>query len=315
MRMKKSLRFAVAAAAMGMAATASAGYFEIGAEIEDYNGTYGDESFYLPYVTIGGNPIEGSSFTAELKTSQRMMDAYGERNSKNRYRNDITIGYTFQHGDFTFNPRYRQRQNFLSSGAREFEHRFFPNMTYRLNDTFSLQLDGFLAPVQKKNQAARGTDSADGRHDYVDYKHELDMRLNTQLSETQRLTVSIYNEYGRTTDLEKGIEADDGHKTRNANEWQLRLVYTQNFGDFSLTPFARIGLSKKNQNVNGAKLNENRHRFGLAGSYRLSSDLSLVGETYFQTRKKQEYDRINHSVSDTHNQNMMFYKVGVRYSF
>ena len=307
--MKQSLRFAVAAAAMGMAATASAGYFEMGAEIEDYNGEHGAETFYLPYVTVGGNPIEDSSFTAELKTSQRMMDAYGRRSTHNRHRNDITIGYTFQYGDFTFNPRYRQRQNFLASGARDFEHRLFPNMSYRLNDTFSLQLDGFVAPVQKKHQEARGTDAGDQLHDYVDYKHELEMRLNTQLSESQRLTVSIYNEYGRTTDLSKNV-ADDADKTRNANEWQLRLVYSQNFGDFSLTPFARIGLNKTAQKVEGYKLDENRHRFGISGSYKLASDLSLVGETYFQTQHQE-----NKAGEELSSKNYMFYKVGVRYSF
>ena len=311
--MKQSLRFAVAAAAMGMAATASAGYFEIGAEIEDYNGNAGPETFYLPYVTVGGNPIEGSSFTAELKTSQRMMDDFGSRSASNRHRNDITIGYTFQYGDFTFNPRYRQRQNFLASGVREYEHRIFPNMSYRLNDTFSLQLrDGFVAPVQKKNVAARGTDTAD-RNDYVDYKHEFDMRLNTQLSDSQRLTVSIYNEYGRTTDLSKNVAAD-AESTRNANEWQLRMVYTQNFGDFSLTPFVRIGLSKKDQTVDGTKKDLNRHRFGLAGSYNLTNDLSLVGETYFQTQKQQDYT-VAGGIVDESNKNYMFYKVGVRYSF
>ena len=308
---KGALRSAVACATAAMAMSASAGYFEIGAEIEDYNGVHGDGDFYLPYVTVGGNPIEGSSFTAELKTSQRIMDASDARASSNRYRNDITIGYTFQHGDFTFNPRYRQRQNFYAN-SRDYEHRFFPNMSYRLNDTFSLQLDGFVAPVHKKRQSARGTDSADQLHDYVDYKHEFDMRLNTQLSETQRLTVSVYNEYSRTTELSKSA-ANDGDTTRNANEWQLRVVYSQNFGDFTLTPFARFGLSKTAQKVEGYKLDENRHRFGIAGSYKLSSDLTLVGETYFQTQNQESWNGTN-TVSDS-DKNMMFYKVGVRYSF
>ena len=308
--MKQSLRFAVAAAAMGMAATASAGYFEIGSEFEDYNGNYSGSDFVLPYMAIGGNPIEGSAFSAELKTSYRQMTDNAAARSSNRYRQEITVGYSWGFGDFTFAPRYRLRQNFYND-KRDYEHRIYPNMSYRLNDTFSLQLDGFVAPVQAKRQAARGTDT--GLNDYVDYKHELDMRVNTQLSETQRLTVSLYNEYGRTTDLSKADAANDGDETRNANEWQLRLVYTQNFGDFSLTPFARIGLSKKAQKVDGYKLNENRHRFGLAGSYKLSSDLSLVGETYFQTQKQQ--DREADQTVDLSNKNMMFYKVGVRYSF
>ena len=311
--MKQSLRFAVAAAAMGMAATASAGYFEIGTELESFNSDYSSSDMVLPYMAVGGNPIEGTPFSAELKTSYRQRNESAARGG-NRYRQDITVGYSWDFGDFVFAPRYRLRQDFMNSGSRTYEHRFFPNMSYRLNDTFSLQLDGFVAPVQQKRVSARGEDAANGETigNYTDYKQEFDVRLHTQLSETQRLTVSVFNEYSKNS---KMTSAQDGQDQLSASEWQLRVVYSQNFGDFSLTPFARFGLSNKSERVNKEKFDQNRHRFGLAGTYRLSSDLSLVGETYYQTQNQQGFIGDTTQVEDRNDRNMMFYKLGVRYSF
>lgn len=310
--MKQSLRFAVAAATMGMIASASAGYFEIGSEMESFNSAYETDSFYLPYVIVGGNPIEGSNFRAELKTSYRQYDSSEKRNSSNRYRQDITVGNSWSFGDFTFSPQYRLRQDFMSSGSRTYEHRIFPNMSYRINDTFSVALDGFIAPVQAKHQGARGSDhsSDSSAFNYNDYKHEFDVRLHTQISDTQRLTVSVFSEYSKTNDLNQ----NDGHRQEEMEEWQLRMVYSHNFGDFTLAPFARIGLSRDVETVSGKTLDETRHRYGVSGFYNLSPEVTLVGEVYRQTQV-QEGVNDGGEIYSRDDKNMMFYKLGVRYNF
>lgn len=293
---------------MGMVAPASAGYFEIGTEVETYNSAYENDNIYLPYVAVGGNPIEGSPFFAELKTSYRQYDSSVNRADSNRYRQDITVGYSWSFGDFTFSPKYVLRQDFMGDASRTYEHRISPNMSYRINDTFSLALDGFFAPVQAKNQATRGNDTEN--KDYNDHKYEFDIRLDTQISETQSFTASVYTEYGKTTDLNE----NDAHRQENVEEWQLRLIYNHNFGNFTLSPFARIGLSRDVETVSGKTLDENRHRYGVTGSYHLTSDMTLVGEIYYQTQGLENVND-NSKIYSADDKNMMFYKVGVLYNF
>ena len=311
-RMKQSLHLAVAAATMGMITFASAGHFEIGSEVESFNSAYEDKSLYLPYVTIGGNPIKGSDFHAELKTSYSQHDSSAKRDSSNRYRHDILVGNTWSSGDFTFAPEYLLRQDFMSDGSRIYEHRIFPNMSYRINDTFSLGLDGFVALVQAKRQEARGSDhnSDSSVFNYNDYKHEFDFCLDTRISDTQLFTVSVFTEYGKINDMNE----NDEHRQETAEEWQLRLIYSHNFGNFTLEPFVRIGLSRDVETISGKTLDEKRHRYGVAGSYQLTPEVTLVGEVYGQTQGLEGVNT-DGEIYSKDDKNMMFYKIGVNYTF
>ena len=296
--MKQSLRFAVAAAAMGMVATASAGYFEVGTEVESYGSDYSAASdLALPYMAIGGNPIEGSALSLGLKTSHREMTGSSTARSSNRYRQDMSIGYSIESGAFTFKPGYLLRYESYQDGSRNVEHEFMPNMSYTLNDTVSLSLDTMVGVMQKSRLNGRGGDLGSD-NSYNDFKYEVLAAVNTRLSDTQNLAVSIFTEGEDLSDV-------TGSEYEGFANWQLRLVYSQNFGDLTLTPYTRIGLSNKAKNANGDKTDQVAQRVGLAASYKLDTDLSLFGETYYQTAKN----------GDEADKNMMYYKAGVRYNF
>ena len=269
------------------------------------------EQRLLPYVGVGFNPIEGSALFVGAKFSQRKMDASSAR-INTRDRQEFTVGYSFDLNDqLTFSPKVTARHNsYAAKNTRDTEWRIFPNMSYQLNDTFSLALDGFLAPVGARDEA-RGSDAVDAsesdRFDYTDYKHELEFRLNTRLADDKRLMTSFYNEFSR----KYGHSASSTTETQR-NEWQLRVVYTQDFGNFSLSPFARITLHREAQNNINQTKDELRNRFGVVGNYNLTNQLDLVGEIYHQFENQRDW---TNTAVDDGKKRMMFYKVGLKYNF
>ena len=297
-----------------VAMSASAGYIEMGSEFEAYEGDHSGNSFFLPYMAMGVNPIEGSPLSISAKFSQRYMDESDARGS-NRARQEITAGYSFDIIDrFTFNPMIRVRHNNYDhspDGNRETEWRIFPNMSYAINDTFTVALEGFVAPVASRTSADRSVEGGveDGNFDYTDYKHELEYQLHTRIADDKRLTTSFYNEFSK----KDGYTSDNPDAEKKRNEWQLRLVYTQDFGNFTLSPFARITLHRKATSASGETKDEIRNRAGIAGSYTLNEDLSLVSEIYRQEENKRDWDGSHDDKGGT--KAYMFYKVGIRYSF
>ncbi|PSW20251.1 hypothetical protein C9I98_09355 [Photobacterium sanctipauli] len=305
MEIKKLLAASIIA---GLSTTATAGTIEIGSEVEELNSEYKTSDFMLPYLKATAQPFEGVPLTISFKFSDRQMFE-DEVAANGRARQEYGIDYVAYAGEkFTFAPGFWLRHNeYAGKNTTDTEYRIYPNMSYQLNDTFKVALNGFFAP-HSQTTTPRGADIAnaeDGeRFDYSDYKHELDFQLHTAINDKSKFVTSFYNEYVKTNDVTMADEQ------ALMNEWQLRLVYTYNFDNFSVSPFARINLHRSFENGAGEEKDQARNRFGVKGGYNFANDLTLVYEVYTQTEEKNNYD----NTSDV-DQDKMFYKLGVKYDF
>jgi len=123
------------------------------------------------------------------------------------------------------------------------------------------------------------------------------------LSKTQTARVSFYNEANSLD----GVEKKD--TVKGVNEWQLRLMFTQQVNDFSLTPYARFDLDRKLDVEQGDREKKLRHRVGLLGSYKLQDNLSLIYDVNYQVEQSRE------NSESKYDKNRMFYKLAINYSF
>lgn len=82
----------------------------------------------------------------------------------NRDRIELYLkGYTLNRGAYSFSPsagfRYESwdvnYDNPKKQDKWKLELRFYPNMTYKLNDQLSLYMNGFVAPVFLKHNKSR----------------------------------------------------------------------------------------------------------------------------------------------------------------
>ncbi len=301
--------------ALVMSGFAHAGFIEVGFEFEEHNSEYASSDLFMPYLAAGFQPNADTPLHFQFKFSDKQAleqsDLNGHGVSNDRGRQEYIVYYTHQVNEkFTISPRLNIRHNEYShKDTRDTEWRIYPNMSYQLNDTFSLALDGFLAPVTGKDEVRNpglvpDPRQAHKRESYTDYKHELDFRVNMHINDQQSARVSFYNEQSK----KEGV-VDTAQKSMD--EWQLRLLYTHQSERLSVSPFARINLSREFENAEGTTKDQGRLRLGVAGTYQLNNDFDLAYEVNHQSEEQRDWDN---SVSNV-DKDRMFYKLAVKYNF
>ncbi|HDT2949712.1 hypothetical protein OFN39_25580, partial [Escherichia coli] len=140
---------------------------ELGFENEQYNYAYRSADVFMPYIKSNFNPVTDSALNVSL--TYMYQDQYGKKHKKtsedrfktNRDRIELYLkGYTLNRGAYSFSPsagfRYESwdvnYDNPKKQDKWKLELRFYPNMTYKLNDQLSLYMNGFVAPVFFKTQ-------------------------------------------------------------------------------------------------------------------------------------------------------------------
>lgn len=295
--------------AMAMAAStfANAAYIDLGVEQEYYNDDFKNSDNVMPYLGAGFKPSADSSLAFSFKFSDKQTiastkhaeDANGLFGfSSDRGRQDYAVSYTYNVSDaFTIMPKLTIRHdNFSFNDTHATEYRMHPNMSYKMNDMITLAFDGFVAPVKLKS-----TDPKDkaNRKSTSDLKHEADFRVNMTFNDTQSARVSLYNEAAK-------LEAKDS----TVNEWQLRLVYAHKFADLTVSPYARIDLSRDLTVANNS-VAPIRHRAGVNGKYNLGNDFAVVFDVNYQAEKTFNVTTETRGV----NKSRMFYNIAINYTF
>ncbi|MGF1722967.1 hypothetical protein L4D20_23430 [Vibrio kyushuensis] len=298
------------------ASAIASGSIEVGTEYEDYNSNYSHNDLLLPYLYTSFSPLPDSPLRVGVRFNDRQMMNQIMPEDGNPYRNDRSrqeylVSYRYNVTDnFTFSPGFRIRhEEYSQNDTRRTEWRVYPNMTYQVNDTVSLGVDGFIAPISA-DMGARGNDQnsaqPNDRFDYTDYLHELDFRFMTKFSDVSRLTTSLMSVYNKIGGVANAGELE----TRN--ELQLRFVYRHQFGDLTLSPFARIGLLRDDTDAVGNEREHIRHRFGVNGSYVMTNELDLTFGLNWQTEDQRDWS--NNDVAAGAVERMV-YQLGVRYNF
>jgi hypothetical protein len=313
-----------------LSSNAYAATVELGFENERYTSDqYKTSDVFMPYISTSFNPIEDSSLNISMK--YMYQDQYGKKDAdaeKDRFKTDrdrfefFVKGYTWKNGNFSFAPsvgfRYEDwkinNDNTARQDKRKFELRFLPNMTYKINDQFSLYLSGFVAPVfvQTKQESRKDSSYVKGKlgtNDYNnDYYQELQLLgVKYKINGNNTVWSSIYN------------ERKYSQYSSKYDRWQLRLGYdVKATSDLSFGPFIRYDLSYKEENTENAKFakdsgktrGKDEVRIGSSFNYEIVSSFNVVGEVYWQTAKVESYSGVS---SD--DKNRMFYKLGVRKTF
>lgn len=313
-----------------LSSSAYAANVELGFENEQYTSKYKTSDVFMPYVATSFDPIDGSSLNVSMK--YLFQDQYGKKDAtteKDKFKTDrdrievYVKGYTWKNGNFAFSPQAGFRYeawdinyngNTGKQDKRKLELRFFPNMTYKVNDQVSLYLSGFVAPVfMETKQESRKDDSyvkgeLSTNNYYGDYYHELQLLgVKYKIDDSNTVWSSIYNERKYSEHASK------------YDRWQWRVGYDlKATNDLSISPFVRYDLQYKEENIESIKFvkdhgksrNKDELRIGSGFNYKATSTVNIVGEIYWQTAKVESYSGVS---SD--DKNRMFYKLGVRKTF
>lgn len=299
---------------------------ELGFENEQYNHSYRSSDVFMPYISSGFNPIDDSELNLFFK--YMYQDQYGKKHSKtesgkfktDRDRLDFYIkGYTWKKGSYIFSPsagfRYENwnidYNNDNRQDKRNLELRFYPNMTYKINNQFSLYMNGFVAPVfmetkqesRKDNHYVKGNLST--QHYNGDYYQELEvLGVKYKINDKNTVWSSFYNEIKYSEHASK------------YERWQLRLGYDlKAMESLNINPFIRYDLYYKEECIentknHGLSKDKKEVRIGSALNFEVVSTINLLAEIYFQTAKVESYT--GESAED---KNRMFYKLGIRKTF
>ncbi len=299
---------------------------ELGFENEQYNYAYRSADVFMPYIKSNFNPVTDSALNVSL--TYMYQDQYGKKHKKtsedrfktNRDRIELYLkGYTLNRGAYSFSPsagfRYESwdvnYDNPKKQDKWKLELRFYPNMTYKLNDQLSLYMNGFVAPVffktqqesRKDNNYVKGKLGAKRYNN--DYYQELQiLGVRYKFNNDNTLWASVYNE-----------RKYNQHSSKY-DRWQLRGGYDFKVTEeFVLSPFIRYDLSYREKNLestsnNGLSKNNKEIRNGASFSYKIIPSVKLVGEIYRQTTNIENYYG-EHS----EDKNRMFYKLGINKTF
>lgn len=294
---------------LSLDAHAVSGEFQVGTEYEDYNGAYNSEDFILPFVYGKLYPMEESPFFVEAKYSYRKKDDDDAYRKDRRRRYEFYTGYAWKWDRFAFTPKAGIRFEEYSDTATNdtvSKWRFYPNMSYKLNDKTSLFLSGFVSYVDIEKNDKQDVDGYQVDGYQVDgYNHELESGVKYKLPNTQELQVSLYSEYTRDKD------------ESSTEEYQLRLRYNHKLenGKTTLSPWVRIGLDREQRDKNGQGDKDRlRHRIGLTASHNVTDDFSVFGEINWQTEKVEDYSNATNKSSKA-DKNRTFYKIGFKQKF
>ena len=295
--------------ALAMAASTSfaANYIDVGVEeneitTDDAPGQNG--SFYQTYVAFNFEPIKGSPLHIMGTMSNLQADASKNRESMNRLRRQLYVGYKWNFGNLTFSPMAGIRHHTYDwdGKKRDTEIRFFPSLNYRLSDSTDLVFGGYTSTIPTRVQDRSGT-TTDYKA-YNDYKHELEAGVKQKLSWGDYVKDGVFNELDKFEDVTTG--------KKEMNQWMIRLAYGRQVTDsLFLEGLARFDVQRDNEFANGVTLDEKRNRYGVNFNYRLNQDWNIHGMAYYQTE-----DNKNMDGSDKANTNdKISYSLQVRRSF
>lgn len=313
-----------------LSSSAYAANVELGFENEKYTSKYKTSNVFMPYVATNFDPIDGSSLSISMK--YMYQNQYGKKDGateKDRFKTDrdrievVAKGYTWKNGDFAFSPqvgfRYEAwdidyQNNTSKQDKRRLELRFYPNMTYKINDQVSLYLSGFVGPVfmETKQESRKDNGYVKGNLGtntyYGDYYQELQLLgVKYKINNDNTVWTSIYNERKYSEYASK------------YDRWQLRVGYDlKATSDLTINPFVRYDLHYSEENTenidfskdHGKSRDKDELRIGSGFNYKATSTVSLLGEVYWQTAKVESYSGVT---SD--DKNRMFYKLAVRKTF
>lgn len=299
---------------------------ELGFENEQYNHAYRTSDVFMPYVASSFNPIPDSDLNVSFK--YMYQDQYGKKHSDtesgkfktDRDRIELYIkGYTWKKGNYSLSPsagfRYEAWNVDYDSASkqdkRKLELRFYPNMTYKINNQFSLYMNGFVAPVfmetkqesRKDNHYVKGDLST--QHYNGDYYQELEvLGVKYKVNDNNTVWSSFYNERKHAEHASK------------YDRWQLRVGYNlKAMESLSINPYIRYDLyynEESIENTNGYGLSKDKKevRIGSTFNYEVVSTVNLLAEIYWQTAKVESY-----TGESSDDKNRMFYKLGIRKTF
>lgn len=269
------------------------GHIEMGTEIEDYNTDYDGDDFLLPFIAGKINPIEGSPWSIESKYSYRYRTDKDRRSGDKRQRFELYTGYGWKSENFAFTPKTGFRHEEFDDTAKSITtYRFYPNMSYKVNDDWSVFLSGFSGFRTENNASTKD-----------EYVHEYDSGVRYRLPNAQQLQVSVYSEYAN----------GNGDAGETTEEWQLRLRYNHKMenGKTTVSPWARIGLDRETRKSTEENDRDRiRHRFGLTVSHKSTDTFTVFGEVNWQTERVEGYDGVRGE-----DKQRTFYKLGFRQAF
>ncbi len=308
--MKKLLTGAMIFGTFATAAYAAPrGTVEVGFETERVNSRYEDSSFILPYVKTKTFFNETTPYYMEANYSFRYHDknrgGTDEKAKDKRQRYELYVGgYSLTNGNFAFAPkvgvRHEEFSNQVDGRAERSVFRFYPNMSYKIDETNALSLGGFIATISDK-RTGKGrngdVDSYDKRQS--DYLHELEFAHTYRLNDRQTFTTSIYNEY-------------ESNQYQGTNEiWELRFKFNYALvnGKTKVSPFVRLPINRESREVqkDGTRetVDTDRTRVGVSASHQVNEDWTMLGETWYQTQTKE----------DGPSKDTVFLKLAMRYSY
>ena len=271
-------------------------FIELGNEYEEF---YKERhrSNTMPYLAVQFKPIEDSSMFVYGNFSYRHMMRKDERPWGERGRQDLAIGWSHGYDNFWWGPQFQVRNEMYSNDTRRTEWRIYNNFTYYLSENTDFFHWGFISPVSNRTNHARGSDKVEcdnmgdckesDRFEYLDYYHELEFGLRHRLRWDKQLELVLYSEISKNSDLKKG--QDNAWSDKGYDEWQVRVNYTQKFGDFTITPFVRHSFYRKFHSVDEGGKENLRTRVGVWGDYKIRDSLKLIYEVYHQTADTSSY--------------------------
>lgn len=279
---------------------------EVGAEYRDFNEPYSQDNLQAAYIAFNLNPVDESPLQIDGKFEYRYMDFSGKRHTNNRYRQSVHVGYQWEFGDFTLAPKIGLRQQRFENNTDGLEYRFIPGLKYQLTDATSVSLAGWLAMVQMQAPVREEESDSDLRGNYNDYVHKFEVKFNHQLSSTKSAALGLFHELVYKEDEQRAYSVD-----RNETI-ELRLYYKQNFGSFSLEPYARIDLTQSQTDALGNELHQKANRVGIKGEYQINPQFAMLPEFYINDSEVNDWN----SEAENHpNKYYFFYKLSLQYSF
>lgn len=307
--------------------TLAANSIEFGFENEQYEEMYNDSDTFNPYVKVNLNPKKDSPLLLELKYmyfhqyGKNRNEGHDARFKTNKKRVEFfASGYKYKNNNFTFSPKVGFRfeasdvnrtEKPKSQTDRMLNLRFYPNMTYDINEKVQLYVSGFVGP--QINRVQHGTrkdnsynptskNSAIYWHDW--YQEMEVIGIKYKLDNKDTIWASLYNEYKRNEYKE------------NYTRWQLRTGYNWNVNSkLSINPFIRYDLSYVTTNDeatsdHGKEKDSHETRIGSTVKYKIDPTLTLGGEIYWQNAKTEDYKG-----NDNPDKNRMFYKLSITKAF
>jgi len=284
------------------------GTVEVGFESETYDSLNEHSSFVLPYVKTKTHFNETTPYYMEANYSFRYHterpDAKNRQKDK-RQRYELYLGgYRLVNNNFAMAPkigvRYEEFANMSNDMANRTQFRFFPNMSYKINDTHAIGLVGYVSyTTAEQTGRGRNGDKENWDKRYSDYLHELSLDYRYKVGSRQTLVTSIFHKY-ETFVYARTIEA-----------WELRFRFNHvtEDGKTTVSPYVRLPLNRETRAVTGNgernTVDTDRTRAGVALSHKVSESWTTIGDVWYQSQTKENGPSIE----------AYFLKLALRYTY